>query len=309
MARENVQATRSSVWNLARGQHGIVSQRQLRGLGLSEDAVDHRLAKGRLHRLHAGVYAVGWPEPTRHGAWMAAVLACGPGAVLSHASAAALYGIDSGRAALEREISISVPSPSRPRRPGLRIHRVTLTASDTTIHDRIPATSPVRTLIDLAAELPVSRLERAVNQADKLGLVDPESMRDSLADRAGQRGLPALRDLLDRDTFLLTESELERRFLPIARRAGLGEPETGVRLNGFVVDFHWEGLGLVVETDGLRYHRTALQQARDRRRDQAHAAAGLTTLRFTHRQVASEPTAVARTLAAVARRLAERAAA
>ena len=103
---------------------------------------------------------------------------------------------------------------------------------------------------------------------------------------------------------MLTDSELERRFLPIARRAGLPPPQTGRPVNGFKADFFWPELGLVVETDGLRYHRTPIQQTRDRVRDQAHAAAGLTPLRFTHTQVAYEPDHVEGTLRAVARRLA-----
>jgi very-short-patch-repair endonuclease len=112
-----------------------------------------------------------------------------------------------------------------------------------------------------------------------------------------------LRATLDRATFVLTDSELERRFLPIARRAGLPSPRTRAWVNGHRVDFHWPELGLVVETDGLRYHRTATQQARDRRRDQEHVAAGAVVLRFTHAQVAYDPEQVRRTLDAVAGRL------
>ncbi len=125
-----------------------------------------------------------------------------------------------------------------------------------------------------------------------------------VGERAGARGAAVLRRLLDRRTFRLTDSELEREFMRLVRRAGLPRPETGVRLNGFKVDFFWPALGLVVETDGLRYHRTPSQQARDRRRDQVHARAGLTPLRFTHAQVRFEPGGVACTLTDVAARLA-----
>jgi very-short-patch-repair endonuclease len=118
-----------------------------------------------------------------------------------------------------------------------------------------------------------------------------------------------LRTTLDRRTFTFTDTWLERRFLPIARAAGLPRPQTQVYVNGFKVDFYWPELGLVVETDGLRYHRTPAQQARDRVRDQAHAAAGLTPLRFTRAQINYEPAHVEVTLAAVARRLRSRAAA
>ena len=149
-----------------------------------------------------------------------------------------------------------------------------------------------------------AREDRPRNEADKLDLTDPEALRAALDDVIARRpGVAALRRTLDRRTFALTDSELERRFLPVARRAGLPRPQTGRRLNGFRVDFYWPDLGLVVETDGLRYHRTPAQQARDRLRDQAHATAGLTTLRFTHAQIAHDGGHVRVTLDAVARRL------
>ena len=128
-------------------------------------------------------------------------------------------------------------------------------------------------------------------------------MREALEGLRGQSGVGRLRALLDRRTFRLTDSELERRFLALVRRAGLPLPRTRQWVNGYRVDFLWPELGLVVETDGLRYHRTPAQQARDRVRDQAHTAAGLTTLRFTHWQVRFEPEQVCETLASVIARL------
>jgi very-short-patch-repair endonuclease len=153
------------------------------------------------------------------------------------------------------------------------------------------------------------QLEAAVNEADKLDLVDPVGLRVALGEMSGQRGVPTLRRLLDRQAFRLTDSELERRFLRLLREAGLPPPETGAWLNGFRVDFFWPELGLVVETDGLRYHRTPAQQARDRRRDQAHTAAGLTALRFTHAQVRFEAADVQRLLHRVIAQLSTRRAA
>jgi very-short-patch-repair endonuclease len=238
---------------------------------------------------------------------MAAVLSCGPEAALSHESAAALWGI---RKQSLVEIDVSVPARVRHRRAGIRVHRrSTLDPPDVGRCRGITVTQPICTLVDLAARLPAAQLEAAVNEADKLGLVDPEALRAGLDERAGRRGVPALRALLDRRTFTLTDSELERRFLPIARWAGLGKPETGRRVNGFKTDFYWPELGLIVETDGLRYHRTPAQQTKDRVRDQAHAAVGLTTLRFTHAQVAHEADHVEATLSAVGRRLSGRGAA
>jgi very-short-patch-repair endonuclease len=172
-----------------------------------------------------------------------------------------------------------------------------------TRHRGIPVTTAVCTLIDLAARTRLGTLERAINEADKLDLVHPEDLRTALDAAPRRAGLGVLRSVLDQRTFALTASELERRFLPIARRAGLPKPVTGRRVNGFEVDFHWPELGLVVETDGLRYHRTPAEQARDRLRDQAHAAAGLTPLRFTHAQVRFDPAHIEATLRAVARRL------
>ena len=232
---------------------------------------------------------------------MAAVLACGPDAVLSHGSAAALWQIAGEPGGF---ISISLPAHRRSRPPGVRVHRrATLTGADLTVHHGIPVTSPMRTLVDLAVSLPRGDLEAAVNAADKHELVDLESLRAALAGLGGLPGVRRLRELLDRRTFLFTDTALERWFLPIARRAGLSTPRTQQWVNGYRVDFFWPELGLVVETDGLRYHRTAAQQTEDRRRDQAHVAAGLTQLRFSHAQVRYEPDHVRRTLASVARRL------
>jgi very-short-patch-repair endonuclease len=163
-------------------------------------------------------------------------------------------------------------------------------------------TSPARTSLDLATLLRREELEAAVNQADTLELIDPERLRTEVEARSGLDGVRALRTVLDRRTFRLSDSELERRFLRLVRRAGLPMPRTRERVNGFQVDFHWPELALVVETDGLRYHRTPSQQARDRQRDQAHIAAGLTPLRFTYAQVAFEPGRVAEVLWAVAER-------
>jgi very-short-patch-repair endonuclease len=235
---------------------------------------------------------------------MAAVLTAGEGAVLSHESAAALYGIEDR----ESRIVVSTPGSRRTRSRDIRLHCQQFEPRDRGVLDEIPVTSPARTLIDLATIASANRLEAAVNAADKLGLVDPETLRAEVAERAGQRGAPALRHLLDRDTFRLTDSELERRFLRLVRRSGLPVPETGVVVDGMRLDFLWPQLGLVVETDGLRYHRTAQQQAADRRRDQALAAHGLTVLRFTHAQVVGEPESVIAVLRAVANRLNARAA-
>jgi very-short-patch-repair endonuclease len=233
---------------------------------------------------------------------MSAVLACGEGAVLSHSSAAALWriGFES-----RNVVELSLPSPFQKRHPGLRIHRrPSLQLRDVTTEHGIPVTNPIQTLIDMSLHLDKAGVERMINEADKYNLTNPPRLREALDARAGEPGVARLRHILDRRTFRLTKEELERRFLPLARKANLPVPLTGQLVNEFEVDFYWPDLGLVVETDGLRYHRTPAEQARDRLRDQAHTAAGLTQLRFTHEQVRYEPEYVMRILAQTASRLA-----
>ncbi len=233
---------------------------------------------------------------------MAAVLACGEGAYLSHRSAGGLYGICEERNGV---VEVCVRRTGKIAHGGIRVRRrPSLPSRDTGALRRIPITSPVRTVIDLATELPNKLLARTVNEADKLDVIDVETLRAELDCRAGEPGVKRLVALLDRDTFVLTEEELERLFLPLARNVGLPLPETEQIVNGYEVDFFWPQLKLVVETDGLRYHRTPAAQAKDARRDQAHTAAGYARLRFTHWQVKYERGRVQRILGEVASRLA-----
>jgi very-short-patch-repair endonuclease len=197
-------------------------------------------------------------------------------------------------------IHISVPKGNPRSRPGIVVRR--RRHLEVTEHLGIPVTTPAFTMIDLAARLPPRELDAAINAADKLDLVSPVKLREQLDRMPRMPGMKILRNRLDRHTFVLTDSELERLFLRIAGAAGLAQPETGGILHGFKVDFHWPDLDLVVETDGLRYHRTPAQQSRDRLRDQILTAAGLTVLRYTHWQVRYDPRHVRATLVAVARR-------
>lgn len=218
---------------------------------------------------------------------MAAVLAGGEGAALSHRSAAALWGIGNER---DGRIEVSVRRRCELRRPGLHIRgRPSMSPQDILVHDDIPATSPARTLVDLAAELAPVPLERAINDADKRDLIDPEALREELGRFKGEPGVRDLRRLLDKLSFRLSDSELEIYFRRIVLAAKLPMPLSKQRVNDFEVDFFWPELGLVVETDGLRYHRTPSAQTRDARRDRAHVMAGMTPLRFTHYEVRYEP--------------------
>jgi very-short-patch-repair endonuclease len=282
----------------AASQHGVVARTQLLALGLDADGIRHRLRRGRLHVVHRGVYAVGRPRLSRLGVLSAAVLACGPDAALSHESAGEVLGIRPPRLG---PVDVTA-SPARRGRPGIRLHRAALPPGDRAERHGVPVTGVVRTFVDLALSLSDDELEAAVNAADRLDLIDPEQLRAAVERMAGRRGAARLRRLLDARRFTLTDSQLERRFLAIVRRANLPGPLTQQHLNGFRVDFFWPELGLVVETDGLRYYRTPAQQARDRRRDQAHVAAGLVALRFTYAQVAHEPGEVQRVLSAAVRR-------
>jgi very-short-patch-repair endonuclease len=232
---------------------------------------------------------------------MAAVLACEGDAALSHRSAATLWRFGTEK---HNMIDVSVRRRCELKRPGLRVRgRPKLRTEDIVVRDSIPVTAPVRTLVDLATELPPLGIERSVNEADKRDLIDPEALRSVLDDYAGEPGVKVLRKVLDKRTFRLSDSDLEILFRPIAAEAGLPLPLTKQVVNGFEVDFFFPDLGLVVETDGLRYHRTPSTQTRDARRDRAHTLAGMTPLRFTHYEIKYERARVQAELKRVAARL------
>ncbi|HVX34047.1 MAG TPA: type IV toxin-antitoxin system AbiEi family antitoxin domain-containing protein [Solirubrobacterales bacterium] len=287
MAGSTRAARSAAAWRLARAQHGVLTRSDLLGLGFSKVAVEHRVATGRLHPIGRGIYAVGRRELTAHGRWMAAVLACGDEAALSHRSAAQLWGI--GHEDRER-IDVTIRTRSGLARPGIHVHaRASLPERSVVRRFGIPVTSVVQTLIDLATELKVMRLERAVNEADKLDLIDPEALRRALDSYGGMPGVRTLRTMLDRHTFRLSDSDLEILFRPLVLAAGFPLPLTKHWVLGYETDFFFPDHGLVVETDGLRYHRTPAQQARAAKRDQKHTAAGFRVLRFTHWQIAHAP--------------------
>jgi very-short-patch-repair endonuclease len=264
-----------------------VTRKQLLALGFGRRSIQHRVERGRLFPVSLGVYAVGWPALNQKRRWMAAVAAGGEGAVLSHRSAAALWEFGSQG---KGKIDVSVQRRCELRRPGIRFHGPpSLRAENLLRRDDIPVTSPIQTLVDLATGLDAVPLERAVNDADKRGLVDPDTLREHLSSYNGQPGVRLLRFVLDKLFFQLSDSDLEIYFRRIVRGAKLPMPLSKQRVNRFEVDFFWPDLGLVVETDGLRYHRTPTAQTRDARRDRAHIIAGMTPLRFTHYEVRYEP--------------------
>jgi very-short-patch-repair endonuclease len=272
------------VAKLAARQWGVVSVAQLRALGLTKDAVRRRAQAGRLHRLHQGVYAVGHTVLKREGRWLAAVLACGTGAVLSHRSAAAHWGLLQSEAT---RTDVTTPR-TRAGNATIRLHRShSLIARDTTTHQGIPITSVPRTLLDLAATVRPDRLERALAQAEHLELYDHRATTELLARANGHRGQKALTEATALEP-RLTRSEWEVRLLKLVRAAALPEPLMNLPLDApdygeCRPDFHWPSHRLIVETDGWRSHRTRASFERDRAKDAALTAAGYRVVRFTWR--------------------------
>src|SRR5207302_645130 len=266
-------------------QHGVVAHRQLVELGLGRKAIQYRLAAGRLHRLHLGVYAVGHPRVTGPGRWMAAVLACGDGALLSHRSAGALWGIGSGAGS---RVDVTAIGRSRRGHPGITLHQVRgLHPDDRARRDGVPVTSLARTILDLAEVLNRSQLARAFEEAERLQLLDVRAIRRLCERSAGRRGLGPLGNLLSNHMRPLpeTRSELERLFVDLCRAAALPPPALNVSVAGFEVDAVWQDRGLVVELDGFAFHRTRAAFERDRARDATLQLAGYRVLRLTARRL------------------------
>jgi hypothetical protein len=278
---------------LAERQHGVVGLQQLCEIGLSASGVRKRVGRGNLHRIHRGVYAVGHARLTGHGHWMAAVLACGPYAALSHRSAAGLWGL---RQDNRRKSDISLPRPSARPKQAIEVHRsVTLTTQDFTIVEGIPCTSVARTLVDLGDVVPRRAVERAVEQADVLRLFDLLEVEGAIERAGPRRGTGLLLSVLEElEGSTLTESDLEEAFLALCREAALTRPEVNVWLTlpdgtPAKIDFLWRAERLAVETDGGDFHRTRQSRERDARRDQLLRLMGFEPVRFTGRQVAREP--------------------
>jgi very-short-patch-repair endonuclease len=276
-----------TISELAERQHGVVATAQLYSLGLSETQVAGRVAKGWLHRIHRGVYAVGHRKLTREGFWIAAVLACGENAVLSHQAAGELWELRQSRGTERRSqpIDIAIRSgAARRTRPGLIIHRLqSLRVRETTIHKAIPVTTPARTLLDLATALPRRQLERAIDEAVRLRRCSENDVLTILEAHRGEAGSGALGKVLaqHRAGSTATRSELEERFLALCRTYSLPQPEVNVPLLDYVVDFYWPPASLIVEVDGHASHGTRRAFQADRDRDGHLAVSGYLVVRFT----------------------------
>jgi hypothetical protein len=273
---------------LAGRQHGVVSIRQLLGpLGYSQSAVSRAVADGRLHRLYSGVYAVGHTDLSLHGECLAAVLGCGPRALLSHYSAAWLWGLAQHSPA---PFHVTGPSP-RARRSPVRLHRSeTLVEADRALVDGVPVTSVARTLLDQAAEVDRRRLDRLLERSEELGLFDLAQVDDVLAHNRGHHGARRLlRAVRAYRPPKFTRSEAERFLLDLIERAGLPAPVTGFNLVGHEVDFHWPRLGVVVELDFYETHGTRAAFVRDRQRREDLLLAGFTVSTVVGERLETEP--------------------
>jgi very-short-patch-repair endonuclease len=284
---------------VARRQYGLVTREQLRGVGIGEHGIAERIRTGRLHRLHRGVYSVGHDALKPEAYWLAAVLACGPGAVLSHTSAAAHWNIRQSAAAT---VDVTVPTRSgRKRRKGIRIHRSgRLSPHEVTVHEGIPVTTVARTLLDLADVLPDQALKRTIDEAEYQRVLDMTSLVAVVNGNPGRRGARVL--ALAQEGAEWTRSELEQRFLELLERHGLPRPRVNTRIEGYEADFVWPNEKVIVETDGRAAHGTRKAFEADRRRDRRLLRAGYRTIRLTDQALRYEDEAIAADLEALLRR-------
>lgn len=281
---------------------GIVTRLRLLALGLTPAAVDWRLANRRLIHMYDGVYAVGHRILTPNGHRRAAVLACGPAAVLSHKSAGALWGL---LTTSQTKHDVTVPGTSRKPQRGIRVHRTrSLHPDDVTTRDGIPVTSVARTIVDLAGVLRPSQLLAVIEQAERERLLNIGQIQQALDRRPNAKGSKRLRRILGGYTGVApTRSELERRFLALVTKAGLPAPLVNTKVAGLEVDIYWPQWRLVVELDGRGYHSGPRSFETDRIRDARLQRARCRVLRVTSKRMQKQPQAVVgdiRALAALA---------
>ena len=261
---------------VAASQHGVIGHSQLAALGLSRESIQRRVRSGRLHRIHQGVYAVGHKRLTQRGRWMAAVLAGGEDAALSHRSAATLWGLLPASA----RIHVATPRDLR-NRDGIKFHSQSLQLDEVTTHDGIPVTTVARTLLDIAATDP-DQLERAFNEAEYRRLWDATGIRELLVRYPHRAGTPALRALVPTG---ITREELEHRFHALVEEHDLPRPLRNQPLTigsrTFYPDAMWPDAHLIVELDSRQAHDTTSRFPSDRERDRLLAIASWTVVRVT----------------------------
>src|SRR6476661_4052464 len=278
---------------LAARQHGVVALWQLIELGLGAKGARDRVASGRLHRIHAAVFAVGHRALSLDGKRMAAVLACGAGAVLSYRDVAEIYWL---RPHNGRLFDVTSPIRTGRKKPGIRVHSgATLTARDITAVRAIPCTAVPRTLLDLADVVRQREVERAIERAETLNLFDLVAIRELLDRSPGRRGARKLERALGAEP-VFTRNDLEELMFAIALRAGVPRPLVNYWIGKYQADFAWPEQRLIAETDGRATHATTHAFEHDRLRDRELVKAGWRVIRFTYRQLESDPEEAAATL-------------
>jgi very-short-patch-repair endonuclease len=287
---------------LAGRQHGVVARSQLAALGLGSNAIDGWIRRGKLHRIHPGVYAVGHTAITQRGRWMAAVLASGDGAVLSHRSATALWGIWGSGAG---ETHVTVPRKTRSRR-SIRRHFGVLPRDEVTVVDGIPVTSAARAVLDLAADKGRAAAETALREMEYLGIYGPVSLPALLGRYPRHKGTSIVRACLDRleeDPGGRVRSTLEELFLPFLDEHRIPRPRLNAWLtigeHRYQVDCLWPEQRLIGELDGFKSHGTKRAFRKDRKRDRRLGAMGYRVVRITEDQLLDEPSEVAADLLAI----------
>jgi very-short-patch-repair endonuclease len=277
----------AAVAQLARRQIGVVTAAQLRACGLSRAAIAARAKDGRLQRLHRGVYAVAHRSLPPEAFWLAAVLACGPQAALSHRSAATAWEL---RHDGSRSFDVTSPRAGGKAKSGITAHRSNLDRADVTTHRGVPITTPARTLLDLAEVVPRAQLDRALEEAFRCRLTHRAALEATLARANGRRGVKPLQAALDSMHPLAprTKSAFERRALALIAQHDLPRPLVNVHVAGLEVDLFWPAHKLVVELDSLEFHFTRPAFERDRRKDAILGRAGYAVQRFTWRQLDDE---------------------
>jgi very-short-patch-repair endonuclease len=276
----------------------VLGRRQLREAGLGRKAIDARIRSANLIPVHRGVYALGHARLSRRGRWMAAVLVCGEGAVLSHVSAASLWALMRPRGTSQHVTS----GHGRPGRAGLILHGGRLDPEDRSHRDGIPVTSVARTLLDLADVVESDAWHRAAEEAERLGLLEMRSLARVCQRAAGRRGIRLCRELVENARAApRTRSALEDRFALLCERHDIPPPSRNVLVEGMEVDAFWPRRRLVVELDGFAFHRNRAAFERDRARDAALQAAGHRVIRLTYRRLEDEPAAVAAEIAGLLR--------
>jgi very-short-patch-repair endonuclease len=274
---------------LARQQQGLLTQAQFVSLGVGRRTIERWVASGRLRAVHREVYAFG-PRPlSKHGKWLAAVLAMGPDAFLSHRSAAALWGLAGDRP----KVDVTAPQGKqvRPGRRGIQVHRCKFDPADVTTRAGIPVSTVARTLFDVAERSQAHELKNAWDEADRLHLLRVPEVAAVYERGRGRRARTKIRPLLLAEQRYVEDSAspLEDRFAEFVVAQRLPPPQVNVLVGKEVVDALWPAPRLIVEPDSWEFHAHRAAFEKDRDRDTEHLLAGYRTIRVTHRKLSEEP--------------------